>query len=376
VAQQTREEERAAAQAEKAKNLHPYEPTKIEQRIQRMERAFLNPPPVYAFIGSVYPGGFLAVGPGYRGRYAESGSFDVHAAWSVRNYKTVGGFLKLPDVAGGRIRTDVRGSWLDAPSVAFYGLGNASRLDQKTSFLYRATTVGAAARFAPASFFSAGVGLDVMDIDTGSGARGASIEQKFPAAFAPGLGASPRYVRSRVFADVDWRASPGYTRRGGHYRVDWADYNETASGPYSFHRLDIELDQFVPLLRENWVLAFRGLASLTDPSPGAVVPYFLTPSLGGSSELRGYPSWRFRDRHRILFTGEYRWMAGQFIDMALFLDAGKVADRRSELDLHELKTSYGLGVRFHAPSATALRVEIARTPGEGTGIVFAFGPAF
>ena len=51
------------------------------------------------------------------------------------------------------------------------------------------------------------------------------------------------------------------------------------------------------------------------------------PDLGGSHTLRGYPTWRFRDRNRLLLTGEYRWTAGPFVDMALFLDAGKVAPR-------------------------------------------------
>ena len=376
AAQQTREEERAAAQAEKAKNLHPYEPTTTERRIQRIEKAFLNPPPVYAFIGSVFPGGFLAIGPGYRGRYAESGAFDVHAAWSLKNYKAVDGFVKLPEMADGRISVEVRGNWLDAPKVAFFGVGNASQLDQKTSFLYRAATAGATARVAATSFFSAGGGLDVIDIDTGSGTSGTSIERRFPPAAAPGLGASPTYVRSRLFADADWRSSPGYTRSGGHYRLDWSNYHETTTGPYGFRRLDVELAQFIPLLRENWVIALRGLASLTDTPSGGTVPYFLMPSLGGSSELRGYPSWRFRDRNRMLLTGEYRWMAGRFIDMALFLDAGKVAPRHADLDFRDLKTSYGIGVRFHTPNATALRIEIARKRDEGVGLVFAFGPVF
>ena len=99
------------------------------------------------------------------------------------------------------------------------------------------------------------------------------------------------------------------------------------------------------------------------------------PDLGGSSRLRGYPSWRFRDRNRLLLSGEYRWTAGQFIDMAIFLDAGKVAARRADLDLADLKTSYGLGVRFHTPAATVMRVEVARTV-EGTSLVWAFGPSF
>ena len=61
--------------------------------------------------------------------------------------------------------------------------------------------------------------------------------------------------------------------------------------------------------------------------------------------------------------------------MALFLDAGKVAPRRTDLDFTQLKTSYGIGIRFHMPSATLLRVEVART-GEGTALVFGFGPVF
>ena len=375
-AQQTREGERAAAQAEKADHLHPYEPTKIELRIQRIEKALLNPPRVYSFVGSVFPGGFLAAGPGYRGRYAESGAFDVHAAWSLKSYKTVDGFWKLPDVAGGRIRVDLRGNWLDAPRVAFFGLGNASRLDEKTSFLYRAATAGASGQAAVSSFFSVGGGVELIDIDTAGGVGGTSIEQRFTPGTAPGLHATPTYVRGRLFVDVDSRPSPGYTRRGGRYRIDWSDYHETTEGQYSFRRLDVELNQAFPVLRENWVIALRGLASLTDTQSGGTVPYFLMPSLGGSKELRGYPSWRFRDRNRLLLTGEYRWMAGQFVDMALFLDAGKVAGRTGALDLHELKTSYGVGVRFHAPNATALRLEIARKRDEGIGVVFAFGPAF
>jgi outer membrane protein assembly factor BamA len=115
--------------------------------------------------------------------------------------------------------------------------------------------------------------------------------------------------------------------------------------------------------------------SVTDTDGGNVVPYFLMPDLGGSSELRGYPSWRFRDRHRLLLSGEYRWTPGRFVDMALFVDAGKVTDRRADLDLDDLRTSYGIGIRFHAPAATILRAELARTR-EGSALVLGFGPSF
>ena len=103
------------------------------------------------------------------------------------------------------------------------------------------------------------------------------------------------------------------------------------------------------MLRENWVIALRALASTTRPRAGQDVPYFLMPDLGGSHTLRGYPPWRFRDRNRLLLTGEYRWTAGPFVDMALFLDAGKVAPRARDLDLRGLKTT--LRHRPHAAHA-------------------------
>lgn len=62
----------------------------------------------------------------------------------------------------------------------------------------------------------------------------------------------------------------------------------------------------------------------------------------------------------LLFTGEYRWVPSQIIDMALFVDAGKVARVRSDLDFTGLKTAYGIGLRFHGPHFTALRLDVAR----------------
>jgi outer membrane translocation and assembly module TamA len=129
------------------------------------------------------------------------------------------------------------------------------------------------------------------------------------------------------------------------------------------------------VLRENWVIALRALASTTSTSAGEEVPHFLMPSLGGSHWLRGYPTWRFRDRNRLLLSGEYRWTAGPFVDMALFLDAGRVAARARDLDSTGFKKSYGIGMSLHTLTSTVTRIELART-GEGTSLLFSFSPSF
>ena len=66
-AQQSREEELALTQAEKAKALHPYEPNAAERVIAKAGRALMGPPTgFYPWMGSIYSGGLFAVGPGYR----------------------------------------------------------------------------------------------------------------------------------------------------------------------------------------------------------------------------------------------------------------------------------------------------------------------
>jgi len=90
------------------------------------------------------------------------------------------------------------------------------------------------------------------------------------------------------------------------------------------------------------------------------VPYFLLPWLGSGSTLRGYGTGRFRDRHSLLMTGEWRWIPNRFaLDMALFADAGTVAPRFQDLSFDKLKYDYGIGVRLHGPAVTALRFDVA-----------------
>ena len=151
----------------------------------------------------------------------------------------------------------------------------------------------------------------------------------------------------------------------------YADRGDT----YSFDRVDAELVQHIPILRETWVLSLRGRLQTTLDDDDAV-PFFLLPSLGSGSTLRGYSSWRFRDRHSLLMSAEWRWIPNRSgLDMAIFYDAGKVTPRFDDISLEGLKSDVGIGVRFHTLAATPLRIELARGS-EGTRLVFAGDAAF
>lgn len=355
AAQETRAAVIAQKQAEKATQLHPHEPNKAERLALRFEEALQKPPRVYVWFGSIYSGGLFAVGPGVRHRFGGSGLFDAHAAWSLRNYKLVDSSLRLPDIAGGRVHVTGQAQWIDAPRVSYYGVGNDSSFDDRVRFEYRSTTVGGSADVTIAGPLSAGGRVDYLRIDSDASSRdpfgsGAAIFDE-----------SPSWVRTTAWAQVDWRPAPQYARRGGVYRVQWANYAQEAGFGSAFHRLDADVQQLVPILREQWIIALRARVATTDTEAGNTVPFYLLPALGGGSTLRGYHSFRFRDNHSLLLTAEYRWTPSHFLDMALFVDTGKVASRRSDLDLTDLHTGYGIGARFHTPTATVLRVDLAHS---------------
>jgi len=101
----------------------------------------------------------------------------------------------------------------------------------------------------------------------------------------------------------------------------------------------------------------------------------MLPSAGGGSDLRGFSSWRFRDRNSLLLQAEWRVMVNRYIDMAVFYDTGKVTANRSDLNLDGLKSDGGLGFRLHGPLATPLRIDFAKG-NEGLAIVFGASAVF
>jgi surface antigen Omp85-like protein len=220
-----------------------------------------------------------------------------------------------------------------------------------------------------------GAGATYEDYSMGSGQGTVpSIEEIFTPDTAPGLGVSPKYLHTTASAGLDSRPAAGYARRGSLVEVryhNYADQDKT----YSFDRADGEIVQHIPILRENWVISLHGLVQ-TTLNDSDQVPYFLLPSLGSGSTLRAFPSWRFRDRHSLLMSGEFRWIPNRLaIDMAFFFDTGKVAPRWDDLGFKGLKNNGGVGIRFHGPMATPLRVDFAKGS-EGINIVFSGNAAF
>jgi outer membrane protein assembly factor BamA len=201
------------------------------------------------------------------------------------------------------------------------------------------------------------------------------VDSVYTPATLVGLGTTTTYVHSQATVGFDWRPAAAYARRGGFYGVTAHDYTDPDSR-FGFRRVDYEVTQHFPILRESWVISVRSLASTTFGKEGQQAPFYLLPSLGGGSSLRGYSSWRFRDRNSPAAPGRMANHGQPLLrHRRVFYDSGKVAHRVSDLDFTGMKHDYGFGARFHTPLATVLRVDIARSS-EGTSLVFGTSAAF
>ena len=374
-AQDTRAEVIAAEQAAKAKEAKPYAPSGAEKFFLEMKRDYIESPNgFYPYFASVYSGGGFTLGAGYRRYYGDRTQWNIRGLYSIKQYKFIELSTDSPGHAGDRFDWHARVGWRDATQVGYYGLGIESPND-RTNFRLKQGYVGGdiGLRPVPWVIFGAGATYEDYKIEEGLGSA-PSIETVFTPVTAPGLGANPKYIHSFGSAGIDWRPSPGYARTGGLYQVSYHNYDDRDS-IFSFDRVDAEIVQHLPILRENWVLSFHGLVQ-TTLDDNDIVPYFLMPSLGSGSTLRAYNSWRFRDRHSLLVSGEFRWIPSQLaIDMAIFYDVGMVTSRREDLDFNGLKDNIGIGIRFHGPLSTPLRIEFAHGD-EGPHIVFSGSAAF
>jgi hypothetical protein len=375
-AQQTRAAEIAAAQAAKAEGVKPYEPTRAERIASDFKkRLFEAPGGFYPWFDSVYSGGGFTLGGGYREFYGDRTFWDARGLLSAKAYKLAEFATEAPGLSRGRLDVRAVAGWRDATEVAFYGVGGDSTPEGKTNFQMKQGYAGGSfrARAPRHAMLEFSMQYEDFTLEDGAGAS-PQIDDVYTADAVPGLTASPAYLHMTWTGGVDWRPSPGYARRGGLYAVSYEGYFDR-DDTYTFDLVEGEVVQHVPLLRENWVLSFHGVARTTLDDED-VVPYFLLPSLGSGSTLRAYPSWRFRDRHSLLMSGEFRWIPNRmFLDIALFYDAGKVATRRADLNFSGLKHDWGIGVRFHGPMVTPLRIDMARGS-EGFNIVFSGAAPF
>jgi hypothetical protein len=373
----TREATIEETQADKVKDLHPYVPNKAERVMNRLENAIINGPPRWhPFFDSAYPGGGFTLGAGYAHHLSSYNLLDVRGSYTITGYKRVEAEFVSPELFSRRGTLSLLGGWREATEVGFYGFGTNTSKDDRTNYDFKRPYASGLLTIYPTRrnlLLRGGLEWTQWSQDPGHGSF-PSVETVFTPETLPGLDATTTYLHTQATVGFDWRTSPGYTRRGGYYGVTGHDYHDRDSR-FGFQQVDYEAIQHFPILREAWVISLHGLVQTAFDKDDQQTPFFMLPAVGGGSSLRGYTSWRFRDQNSLLLQAEWRIMVNRFFDTAVFYDAGKVTARTSDLDLKNLKSDFGFGIRFHSPISTPIRLELARG-NEGLSFIFSASPVF
>ncbi len=333
----------AAQKAGKARQLKSYEPNKAEIWVKKLEEQFLTGAlHWHPFFDSAYAGGGFTLGAGY-----------AHVRRAATTRSTCAAASRRAATCASRASSvaprlfDRRGVALGPRRLARGDAGRVlrdrapatPRSDDRANYGFRQPYGAATLDVRPArNWLVLGGGARVLAVGAaprrglGAVGRGGLHARDAARASAP---RSPTCTRRRRRPPTG-APPPGYARRGGYYGVtvhDFADSDDL----YGFQQVDYEAIQHVPLVRDAWVLSLHGRVETTYDKDGQAIPFFMLPALGGGSSLRGFSSWRFRDRHSLLLQAEWRVLVNSFFDTAIFYDAGKVTADTSDLDLNGLK---------------------------------------
>ena len=337
----------------------------------------------------------------FKSNIAKSGlSVETSAAFSFTGYKLVdfhfGRFNKLapnfflgPSVFGAPFQFDEEAPdsvksfiylglrYRYFPKEDFYGLGNDSRLEDRTDFLLEDGFSSVVAGHQFNQWLGVGARLGYLKVNTGLG-----TDEDFPDTrtlfdddSAPGLERQPDFLRIDTAIFLNYRDIPGNPHNGGTIGFGFARFDDRGGDEFEFNTFSVDARHYFPLGSRQRVLAVRLFGLWTDAKEGSRIPFYLMRTLGGRETLRGFREFRFREARQLHLSAEYRWEAAPAFEIALFYDTGKVFPETERFKFEHLRKSIGIGFRFKRSRRVLFRLDIARSE-EGTRVQFQFGPSF
>ena len=314
----------------------------------------------------------------------------AYGAGATANATTSGYQLHAAEVwyrLGPSLAATVDGQFRVNTRDEFYGVGNASAPGDRSDYDLRRLAGGVGLEWRPHDRVRVGGRAGWRRERAGGGGRNptvANTELVFAASLPPAFDVSYRYLRPSM--EVAWdgrRATP----RGvlGAWVSTLYAYNRVVNAGTSvpdvrFHELGGEAHAYASLGGLRRILALRTWLEVRRAERGTI-PFHRLAAIGGSRDLRAFPSTRFRDNDGLLLTAEYRYRvwederAANGLDMVLFVDQGAVAPNLfAGLRANDFHSGYGIGVRLTGKAVLG-RVEVAHGR-EGTRLLVRAGPPF
>ena len=363
----SRAEQIQAEREKKARELTPETASKTERTLVEIRERRILEKITYgigglrARIGGLVTGSGFALGPEYFRDDLADGNilFRATTQFSTRQYQLYEVEFSLPRLANNHAFATLLATHRNFPQMPYYGPGPDSAKTGRSNYRLEDNKFGFRTGVRPIRPLSLGVSGSLLQVNVGPGTdrRFISTERQFSPLVTPGIDRQTDFLQGSVFAAFDYRDIPGGPRSGGLYRAEYTYNQDRDLNRHTFRRLDMEVQQYIPLFNQRRVIALRGRSEMTWKNPGQVIPFYMQPVLGGSNDLRGFRPFRFHDDNLILFNAEYRYEVFAGLDMAVFADAGKVFHSKRQWNVHDLEGAYGIGMRFNARNAVFMRID-------------------
>jgi hypothetical protein len=310
---------------------------------------------------------------------------------STKGYMEHSAFLGVRDRRGANYLRATGTYDLDTQDE-FSGLGMESPEDSESDYRQEEFRLLGDGQVSPAEHFRIGArgGYRKNNLLDGKNDDLDDIEVVFGDSVLTGVGILPgvsdedgKYAQAGVFLAFDTRNDPNNADRGLVLAGSFDAFRGLSATPFDWDRYAGEFAGYLPLPDETRVIALRLLGIHQQPRHGAaLVPFYYLASLGGSSLLRSFSSFRFQDNDMLYGAAEFRrrvWTEeeGQAaLDASLFVEtAGVYRDLTDDVELGDMEQSVGTELRLLVPNDVVARLGVA-TGNEGVKFYVGGGGRF
>lgn len=241
-------------------------------------------------------------------------------------------------------------------STRFYGIGNDTDEDDESSYTFRRSIAAASLGLQLPLHFTAELQERLASYKVGPGSLDdiPSSRMQFPDV----VGMQDRFnvLTHRIRLTFDTRDSRTAPTKGifAEFNYDIAD--ETLGSAVGFHRFSASCTILIPKLRKRFTTAVRAGIVILE---GDDVPFYELSTIGGKLTHRGYGDGRFVDDNAWFFSVEERWNAfeyeladvRQIVQLAGFVDLGRVFSENEGFELDHAKVAVGGAVRLVIPES-------------------------
>ena len=317
----------------------------------------------------------------------------VQAAAGGRYKQVYSGSLRSGSRFGDHVGLELDGQYELRPRDPFYGIGDhdssmlpATPVDPRmdptaveTRYRERIARVAGVLDVRLFDGFHARSSSELTDRTFGVSDQGVPIDTVYAPAGLVGYG-GVRYAYSELELRFDDRGRANQYEPMPFYSVGslaavFGGRIHRLDGASDYWRYGVDLQHFVRLAEGPRVLALR-LHGEAVSGTLSDVPFTELPQLGGTSDLRGYPADRFRDRVAALGTIEYEWDLSGLVSASVFVDAGRVFPSIGDLSLDHMRVGYGIALQGHTERSFGLEGSLTSSIDGGLFLNLSFNPVF